>query len=212
MAQATAAIFKIPTESPQPARDRTSRALKAAAARPRAASRVTGIETRAATRGDGEVIQLELGITVYPPRDTGGRWRAVWHEEGERQQCESVSEEKLAAKLEKVRQRLAAGAANMTRPSADLIAWYLDPDRLPVADRWSRKHADTQRRPCQRYATPSPPIRARASSPPSRSTRAMSWWSGNRSAFLLPGPLRTAHGVAGANPNGSAVERVDRHG
>jgi len=91
---------------------------------------------------------------VYPPRDKAGRWRAVWHEVGERQQCESVSEDKPAAKLEKVRQRLSAGAANMTRPGADLIAWYLNPDRLRVADRWSRKHADTQRRLCQRYAAP----------------------------------------------------------
>jgi hypothetical protein len=91
---------------------------------------------------------------VYPPRDNGGRWRAVWHEDGERQQSESVSQEKLAAKLEKVRQRLSTGAANMTKPGADLIAWYLNPDRLAVADRWSRKHADTQRRLCQRYAIP----------------------------------------------------------
>ena len=72
---------------------------------------------------------------MYPPRDKGGRWRAVWHEDGERQQCESVSEEKLAAKLEEVRQRLFTGAANMIRPGADLIAWYLNPDWLPVADR-----------------------------------------------------------------------------
>jgi hypothetical protein len=78
----------------------------------------------------GKSIQLELGITVYPPRDEGGRWRAVWHEDGKRQQCESVSEDKLAAKLEKARQRLAMGAANMTRPGADLIAWYLNPDRV----------------------------------------------------------------------------------
>ena len=83
-----------------------------------AAGRVVGVDTRAATRGDGEVIELDLGITVYPPRDKGGRWRAVWHEDGARQQCESVSEEKLAAKLERVRQRLAMGAANMTRPGA----------------------------------------------------------------------------------------------
>jgi hypothetical protein len=34
----------------------------------------------------------------------------------------------------------------MKRPGADLIAWYLDPDRLPVDERWSRKHAHTQRR------------------------------------------------------------------
>ena len=115
---------------------------------------VGGVDTRAATRGDGEVIELELGITVYPPRDKGGRWRAVWHEDGERQQCESVSEDKLAAKLEKVRQRLAMGALNMTRPGADLIAWYLNPDRMPVEGRWSRKHADSQRRLCQRFAAP----------------------------------------------------------
>ena len=54
----------------------------------------------------------ELGITVYPPRGEGGRWRAVWLEDGGRQHCESVSEEKLAGKLEKVRERLAIGAAN----------------------------------------------------------------------------------------------------
>jgi hypothetical protein len=154
MAQSPAAIFKIPTESPQPARGLASRALKLATVQPKAASRVAGIETRAATRGAGEVIELDQRITVYPPKDKGARWRAVWHQDGERQQCESVSEEKLAAKLEKVRQRLSTGSANMTKPGADLIAWYLNPDRLPVADRWSRKHADTQRRLCQRYATP----------------------------------------------------------
>jgi integrase len=157
MTQAPASIFKIPTESPQPARGAVSRARKTAAkpkATSLAAGRVAGIDTRAATRGDGEVIELDLGITVYPPRDKGGRWRAVWHEDGGRQQCESVSEDKLAAKLEKVRQRLTTGAANMTRPGAELIAWYLNPDRLPVAARWSRRHADTQRRLCQRFAAP----------------------------------------------------------
>jgi len=115
---------------------------------------VADVETRAATRGDGEVIELDLGITVYPPRDEGSRWRAVWHEDGERQQCESVSAEKLAARLEKVRRRLATGASNMARPGADLIAWYLNPDRLPVEGRWSRRQADSQRRLCQRFAEP----------------------------------------------------------
>jgi hypothetical protein len=32
----------------------------------------------------------------------------------------------------------------MRRLGADLIAYYLDPDRLPVRDRWSRRHADTR--------------------------------------------------------------------
>jgi hypothetical protein len=84
----------------------------------------------------------------------GPRWRAVWYEDGERCQCEAVTEEKLAARLEKVKERLEAGAPNMRRPGADLIAHYLDPDRLPVQERWSRKHAHTQRRLCERFAAP----------------------------------------------------------
>jgi integrase len=158
MTQAPAAIFKIPTKSPQPARGRASRARKTAAAQLQAAGRttvrVTVSETRAATRGGGEVIELDHGITVYPPKGDGGRWRAVWHEDGERQQCESVSEPKLAEKLEKVRMRLAMGASNMTRPGADLIDWYVNPDRLPVSERWSRKHAYNQRSLCERFAAP----------------------------------------------------------
>jgi integrase len=100
------------------------------------------------------VIELEHGITVYPARFTGDRWRAVWYEDGQRQQCESVREDKLAAQLDKVTERLAADALNMKRPGADLIAHYLHPDRLPVGRRWSRKHAHTQRRLCERFAAP----------------------------------------------------------
>jgi hypothetical protein len=109
---------------------------------------------RAATRGGGPVIELECGITVYPAREEHGRWRAVWHENGARQQCEAASEEKLAAKLAKVTERLEADAPNMTFRGADLIAFYLSPDRLPVRGRWSRKHAHTQRRLCERFAAP----------------------------------------------------------
>ena len=47
------------------------------------------------------VIELDFGITVYPARFDGDRWRAVWYESGERQQCESVKEARLAVKLEK---------------------------------------------------------------------------------------------------------------
>jgi hypothetical protein len=42
----------------------------------------------------------------------------------------------------------------MERPGADLIKHYLDPGRLPAGDRWSRKHAHTQRRLCERFAEP----------------------------------------------------------
>jgi integrase len=155
MTQAAPVIFKIPTKSPQPARSRAARpAGRPKAGRP-APGRVLASGTgRAATRGGGEVIELEYGITVYPARGEPGRWRAVWHENGERQQCEAASGEKLAAKLEKVTERLAAGAPDMKRPGADLIAHYLDPDRLPVDERWSRKHAHTQRRLCERFAAP----------------------------------------------------------
>ena len=91
---------------------------------------------------------------MYPAREEKGRWRAVWHEDGKRQQCEAGTEQKLAAKLEKVTERLEADAPNMKLPGAALIAHYLDPDRLPVDERWSRKHADTQRRLCERFAAP----------------------------------------------------------
>jgi integrase len=103
---------------------------------------------------DRPVIEMDCGITVYPARSEGGRWRAVWYEAGERQQCESVVQEKLASKLEKVAERLRADAPHMRRPGADLIAHYLDPDRLPVQGRWSRKHAYSQRRLCERFAAP----------------------------------------------------------
>ena len=67
MTQAPPASFKIPTKSPQPARGK--------AARP-APGRVLATGTgRAATRGGGEVIELEHGITVYPAREEPGRWR-----------------------------------------------------------------------------------------------------------------------------------------
>jgi integrase len=109
------------------------------------------------------VIELEFGILVYPPRPEPEqvgrtrrptRWRAVWYENGNRRQCEARTEERLAARLEKVTERLAADAPNMERTGADLIVHYLDPDRLPPDGQWSRKHAHTQRRLCERFAAP----------------------------------------------------------
>ena len=78
MTQAAPAQTKIPTKSPQPSR---SGAVRAAArpkkagspARARVLAGSTGCES---TRGGGEVIELECGITVYPARSEGGRWRA----------------------------------------------------------------------------------------------------------------------------------------
>ena len=154
MTQAPAAIFKIPTESPQPARKAARPARNAKAARPAPGRVLAGGTGRAATRGGGAVIELDYGITVYPAREERGRWRAVWYEDGKRQQCEAGTEQKLTAKLEKITERLEADAPNMKLPGAALIAHYLDPDRLPVDERWSRRHADTQRRLCERFAAP----------------------------------------------------------
>jgi integrase len=78
----------------------------------------------------------------------------VWYENGRRRQCEAVSEDRLAARLEKVTARLTADAPNTERPGADLIAYYLSPGRHPAEKQWSRKHTDTQRRLCQRYLAP----------------------------------------------------------
>ena len=160
MAQSALATPKIPTEIPQLAADATGRAVGSpgrASAQPgrRAGSgaKMRG-GTRAATRGDDRVVvEVEGGITVYPARCAGDRWRAVWYEDGRRRQCEAISEARLAAKLEKVSERLAADAPNMERLGGDLIAYYLSPGRRPAGKPWSRKHADTQTRLCKRYLT-----------------------------------------------------------
>ncbi len=114
MTQAPAAIFKIPTKSPQLTRGKAARpAARAKTGRPATGRVLANGAGRTATRGGGEVIELECGITVYPAREEKGRWRAVWREDGKRQQCEASSEEKLAARLEKVTDRLAADAGRL---------------------------------------------------------------------------------------------------
>jgi hypothetical protein len=58
---------------------------------------------------------------VYPARGAGDRWRAVWYENGRRRQCQSVTEEGLAARLEKVTVRLTADAPGGRRRSDRLL-------------------------------------------------------------------------------------------
>jgi len=114
---------------------------------------MTALSMAALTAGR-VVVELECGVTVYPAREAGDRWRAVWYEGGRRRQCESASEDGLAGRLEKVIERLTVDAPNLERPGSDLIAWYLSPDRLPAREQWSRKHAHTQLRLCDRFAVP----------------------------------------------------------
>jgi hypothetical protein len=78
----------------------------------------------------------------------------VWYEKGQRRQYEAATEDRLAARLDKVAERLATGASNLERPGADLVAFYLSPGRLPV-----------QRQP-PRQARAYPAVAVRAVRPP----------------------------------------------
>ena len=105
--------------------------------------------------GGREIFATAEGITVYPPRAGGGRWRAVWYEpDGQRGQCQAVTEGRLTAKLEPVAERLAAEAPNTLRKKRELITHYLLPDRLPPERQWSRKHTETHRYLCARFIGP----------------------------------------------------------
>ena len=149
MTQAAPARTKIPTKTSQLLHSGPARAAGRSKKGSRTARNwvIASGTGRATTRGSGEVVELECGITVYPAREEQGRWRAVWYENGERRQCEAASEDRLAARLEKIAERLGADAPNLEQPGADLIAYYVSPDRLPVQGQWSRNHAHTQRRP-----------------------------------------------------------------
>jgi len=113
---------------------------------------VSGV-TRAGREGS-RVIETPEGIMVYAARHDGDRWRAVWYENGERRQCQSATEDRMAASLEKVAVRLTADAPHMLRTGDDLIGFYLSPDRLPAERQWSRKRAETQRYLCERFMRP----------------------------------------------------------
>ena len=157
MALAAPVKPKINTNPTQPGRDRAARRAPAkgkTAGRGRGAARVSG-DTRESVRDSARVVvEVGCGILVYPPEVEGEPWRATFTENGRRRFRQAMTEAELAAKLAKVTERLRAGAPDMERPGADLIAHYLDPDRLPVSKRWSRRHADTQRRLCLRFAAP----------------------------------------------------------
>jgi len=120
----------------------------------RGPARVAGDARRSGRHPGRPVLELDGGVTVYPPVAEGEPWRAVFTEGGRRRYRQGATEAKLAAKLAAVTERLEADAPDMERPGADLIAWYLSADRLPAGRRWSRKHAHTQRRLCERFAAP----------------------------------------------------------
>ena len=155
MAHSAPARSAKPTVSPQLVHSRDNRTAVGKARRAAQSPVISGGTERTATRGDNRVVELGWGATVYPPREPGGRWRAVWREDGQRRQCQASSEGKLAVMLERVAERVtAADAPFLERPGAELIGFYLSPDRLPSDRQWSRKHAHTQARLCERFAAP----------------------------------------------------------
>ena len=157
MAQTALSRSKITTKNPQLARGGPANRTPATARGRRPAQRaaiVTG-DVREGTRGEGRVVvEVAGGVTVYPARGEGDRWRAVWHENGRRRQCQSATEDGLAVRLEKITARLAADAPGLELPGAELIGYYLSPGRHPASSPWSRKHADTQARLCRKYVAP----------------------------------------------------------
>src|ERR1039457_2554734 len=148
---------KINTNPTQPGRDRETRRAPGGGKKSRGGrgpARLSG-DTRESVRDSARVVvEAECGITVYPPEQAGEPWRATFTENGRRRYRQAMTEAGVAAKLAQVTQRLRACPPDTERPGAGLIAHYLDPDRLPVTKRWSRRHAGTQRRLCRRFAAP----------------------------------------------------------
>jgi integrase len=133
MTQAPASIFKIPTESPQPAPGKAAKPSRAKKAPHVSRSPVLASGNgRAATRGNGEVIELECGITVYPARSEGGRWRAVWYEDGQRQQCEAATGDKLMASTAAYSGLRWGELTALTIPQVDQDARVITVDRKVV--------------------------------------------------------------------------------
>jgi len=87
MALAAPPKSKINTKTTQLARDRAARRAPGgdqASRTARGAVRVSR-DARESVRGSGRpVIELECGITVYPPQQDGDPWRAVFMENGQR--------------------------------------------------------------------------------------------------------------------------------
>ena len=99
------------------------------------------------------------GITVYPAGGGPGRGPLAGgrgYQDGVRRAVPGRVAASSTAALEKVAVRLTVDAPNLQRPGhGDLrITWYLSPGRRPADQAWSRKHADTQRRLCERFLLP----------------------------------------------------------
>jgi hypothetical protein len=150
-------VFKIPTEIPQ-TRASTQQRHQPARASSRRGKRAGSLILGTVRQGQGgrAVIETAEGIVVYPPqpgRDRD-RWRAVWHEGGQRRQCETSTEDMMAGRLARIALRLTSHAPRLEQPGSALIDFYLSQDRFPEDGKWSRKHLATQQSLCRRFARP----------------------------------------------------------
>lgn len=103
----------------------------------------------------GPVWDLGDNVVVYPPADRTGPWRAQWRgPDGRRKACRAASEQLLADKLDPLLRQWRNEPALGGATGAQLIEWYLSPDRHPVDRPWSRSHLAGQRRLCRRFLLP----------------------------------------------------------
>ena len=121
--------------------------------RPGAAILAIGGSTRQGRRGP--VWDLCDGVVAYPPPDSTAAWRAQWRDaDGGRRACRADTEEQLAAKLDPLLRRLRGEPELGGATGAQLVNWYLSPDRHPVDKPWSRSHLAGQQRLCRLFLLP----------------------------------------------------------
>ena len=155
MAQQAPARTKIPTKSPQPARGRAASQAEIQPHGTRQRCSRSGDRTRGhpgRRPGDRAGVRDHGVPGPRASRAAGGRSGT---RTAQRRQCEARDRGEAGRQAGEGHRAAGSRRAEHGRcRGADLIAYYLSPDRLPVQRQWSRKHAHTQRRLCERFAAP----------------------------------------------------------
>ena len=156
MAQSAPARTKINTKVTQPAPGRPSRrpAGRPGPGRPPRGPRVSGDARDSIRQSARPVIELDFGILVYPPGDRRGAVAGGVHRE-------RAAEVPAGRHRGEARRKAGEGQGTASGRRGQHGAARRGPDQaLPgprpaaAGDRWSRKHAHTQRRLCERFAEP----------------------------------------------------------
>ena len=164
------------------------------------------------------VIELEFGILVYPPETDGEPWRATFTENGQRKYRQGATEAKLAAKLEKVNERLRRrgehGAARRgpdralpgPRPAARRGAVVPQARRTPSGGCASGSPPRSSARSPARTSRPGTPSRSSTPRPPPGKARGSSRMlsalvaAGIEGGYLANPRLAKVHWQAGDRP------------